>query len=216
MSEKCQFPLEDDAKYTIVDEPTHADDAGSKHAIDIVCKPGSKVVADSTGTVVRAYGDSTTMLKGSDYDELIKPENVEKLEALMFATPNMRRVGDMVEVSLEGKTQTITADAFSRMTQKMKMGIYISLITNAIVLEHEGGIFSSYAHIGNVSVKKGDRVEQGQVIAETARTGCMDSDHLHYQRWKLDGEVPATVPVEFERDTINQQVRDAIAIYRKQ
>jgi murein DD-endopeptidase MepM/ murein hydrolase activator NlpD len=71
---------------------------------------------------------------------------------------------------------------------------------NYIIIEHAGGEFSFYAHLafGQVRVKKGDAVVQGQHIAGVGGTGEMPAVHLHFQ--VSDGPFATrsrTLPVQF-------------------
>jgi murein DD-endopeptidase MepM/ murein hydrolase activator NlpD len=54
---------------------------------------------------------------------------------------------------------------------------------NYIVIRHSDNEYSMYAHLkkGNMKVKKGDVVKQGQVIASVGNTGSSTEPHLHFQ-----------------------------------
>ncbi len=53
---------------------------------------------------------------------------------------------------------------------------------NSIIIDHEDGEFSIYAHLkhGSLLVKAGDKVEPGQQIALTGNSGNSPFAHLHY------------------------------------
>ena len=46
---------------------------------------------------------------------------------------------------------------------------------------------SRYLHLSEIFVKKGDRVEQGQVIGKVGCTGQCKTAHVHYALMRLDG-----------------------------
>ena len=52
---------------------------------------------------------------------------------------------------------------------------------NLILVRHDGGIVTVYAHNRRNLVKEGDRVTQGQVIAEVGHTGRTSGNHLHFE-----------------------------------
>ena len=60
---------------------------------------------------------------------------------------------------------------------------YLELFGNYVVIRHEGGEFSTYAHLrtGSVRVKKDDVVKRGQVIGQLGHSGNSTSPHLHFQ-----------------------------------
>lgn len=50
---------------------------------------------------------------------------------------------------------------------------------NYIVIDHEGGLKTTYGHNSSLAVKKGDSVTQGQVIAYAGSTGQSTGPHCH-------------------------------------
>ncbi len=52
---------------------------------------------------------------------------------------------------------------------------------NIIVINHGGGIETAYAHNNRNMVKKGQRVNQGQVVATVGRSGNATGYHLHFE-----------------------------------
>ena len=56
------------------------------------------------------------------------------------------------------------------------LGIY----GNSVIIDHGFGLFTMYSHMSSITVKKGDKVQQKQVIGKTGETGLATGDHLHY------------------------------------
>lgn len=50
-----------------------------------------------------------------------------------------------------------------------------------VVLKHESGFYTVYAHHSKNLVKMGNRVQQGQVIAYSGKTGRTFGAHLHFE-----------------------------------
>ena len=58
-----------------------------------------------------------------------------------------------------------------------KVGDHYSLV---IYIDHENGIETYYAHNSAILVSRGDRVFQGQHIAEAGNTGHSFGSHIHF------------------------------------
>jgi len=52
---------------------------------------------------------------------------------------------------------------------------------NFVLIDHGNGYTSSFSHLDKYLVKKGDRVERGQVIGLVGNTGRSTGTHLHYE-----------------------------------
>ncbi|WP_112664231.1 M23 family metallopeptidase [Microvirga flavescens] len=52
---------------------------------------------------------------------------------------------------------------------------------NLVLIRHENGYVSAYAHNGALSVKRGEAVKRGQVIATSGQTGNVTSPQLHFE-----------------------------------
>ena len=50
-----------------------------------------------------------------------------------------------------------------------------------IRIKHRYGIMTTYGHLAKIKVKKGDIVNEGQVIGKMGRTGRVNGAHLHYE-----------------------------------
>jgi murein DD-endopeptidase MepM/ murein hydrolase activator NlpD len=67
---------------------------------------------------------------------------------------------------------------------------------NVIMLNHQGGISTRYAHLSSFApgLHKGERVHQGDVIGHVGQTGWATGPHLHYE-FRINNQVrnPLTV-----------------------
>ena len=50
-----------------------------------------------------------------------------------------------------------------------------------IRIRHDYGIMTTYGHLAKISVRRGDLVNEGQVIGKMGRTGKVKGAHLHYE-----------------------------------
>ena len=60
---------------------------------------------------------------------------------------------------------------------KFDNGIYV-------IINHNNGFFSLYAHLSGYTVREGQQVTKGQVIGTMGKTGFATGVHLHYAIWQ--------------------------------
>jgi len=80
-------------------------------------------------------------------------------------------------------------------------GSKISGYGKMTIIKHSSDLYTVYAHAQKLHVKKGDRVDQGQVIAQVGNTGRSSGPHLHFEIRK--NEVPID-PLKFLNVQSNQ------------
>ncbi len=76
---------------------------------------------------------------------------------------------------------------------------------NVVVLKHENGISTVYGHLSRAAegLRKGIRVEQGEIIGFVGMTGLATGPHLHYEflvgkvhRDPMTVSLPSSIPIE--------------------
>jgi murein DD-endopeptidase MepM/ murein hydrolase activator NlpD len=65
---------------------------------------------------------------------------------------------------------------------------------NLVLVRHQSGYVTAYAHASELMVKRGDTVKRGQIIARSGQTGNVNAPQLHFEIRK--GKVPVD-PVQF-------------------
>jgi murein DD-endopeptidase MepM/ murein hydrolase activator NlpD len=73
--------------------------------------------------------------------------------------------------------QEVPAAASGRVVDAGDRGPY----GTTVVIEHEGGVRTRYAHLSATTVGVGDRVLQGQGIGRVGQTGRATGPHLHFE-----------------------------------
>lgn len=76
---------------------------------------------------------------------------------------------------------------------------------NVVVVNHADRFITIYAHCDTTTVRRGDRVRQGQTIATVGSTGWSTNAHLHYEV-RSDLETPGTyAPIDPRIYILNHQ-----------
>lgn len=68
----------------------------------------------------------------------------------------------------------------------VKKAEYSGNYGNLVIIEHENGVATYYAHCSAIYVEKGQEVSQGEVIAAVGSTGNSTGPHLHFEI-RVDG-----------------------------
>lgn len=63
----------------------------------------------------------------------------------------------------------------------VKMGSYNGGYGNMIIISHEGGVQTLYAHLKESYITQGQSVTQGQTIGEVGNSGRSTGPHLHFE-----------------------------------
>jgi murein DD-endopeptidase MepM/ murein hydrolase activator NlpD len=81
-------------------------------------------------------------------------------------------------IDMEAPSGTsVLATASGEVTFSGRYGAY----GNVIVVDHDNGYETAYAHLKQCFAKKGDKVQCGQVIGQVGITGNATAYHLHYE-----------------------------------
>jgi len=68
---------------------------------------------------------------------------------------------------------------------------------NMVLMRHEGGYVTAYAHNSELLVQKGDKVRRGQVIAKSGSSGNVSSPQLHFELRKGQTPIDPTRYLDF-------------------
>lgn len=114
-----------------------------------------------------------------------------------------------IDISVPSGTEILAA-----MSGKVVGGGYSGSSGNYLVVDHGGGITTTYKHLSKALAKVGDIVSGGQKIALSGNSGITTGPHLHFEVRK-DGQ--AIDPLTFDgsgltgiTDLLNQVDTDGI------
>lgn len=89
---------------------------------------------------------------------------------------------------------------------------------NYVKIRHNGTYTTQYLHMRKILVKKGEAVQQGQVIGEVGSTGLATGPHVCYRFWKngvqvdhLKEELPNTAALDASLMPAFERKRDSIS-----
>lgn len=129
----------------------------------------------------RVFANPST-LKLETFKEMIK-EIIDEKYHLIFGNPVLSCADG--EVVMEFNYQK---DDYNSILHLLWNKILPNALTNFtalgnfIIIKHDDFTYSTYAHLKNnsIKVKRGDKVDRGQKIAEVGNTGNSISSHLHF------------------------------------
>ena len=91
--------------------------------------------------------------------------------------PRRRRIHQGTDIDLEtGDPIYATFDGRVRHTTYIARGY-----GNLVIIRHDNGLETFYAHLSEINVKPGEWVTAGQVIGKGGNTGRSTGSHLHYE-----------------------------------
>lgn len=91
--------------------------------------------------------------------------------------------------ALEGTEVHVTGDGVVEKVQKDKTGYGYHIVVN-----HDFGYKTLYAHLSEIDVQRGEQVSRGQTIGKSGNTGTSTAPHLHYEVILNDAKIN---PVHF-------------------
>ncbi|MDR1982247.1 MAG: M23 family metallopeptidase [Holosporaceae bacterium] len=52
---------------------------------------------------------------------------------------------------------------------------------NTVIVQHDNGLITSYAHLNNINVKNGAKINSGDIIGSVGKTGDVTESQLHFE-----------------------------------
>lgn len=60
---------------------------------------------------------------------------------------------------------------------------YLRWFGTTMLIEHDAGYYTVYAHLGDIWVNEGEKVEAGRVIGTVGTSGAVETPRLHFEVW---------------------------------
>ncbi|PTQ56255.1 MAG: metalloendopeptidase [Candidatus Carbobacillus altaicus] len=145
----------------------------------------------------KAYVDGADVLPSKEMLEIVEafynPDHLDALEKLTWPVPDHTSIsspfgmrfhpikhvmslhtgidipapqGVPVQAILEGKVESVG---------------FLGGYGLVVLIDHQNGLKSLYAHLSSAEVKQGDRVEEGDTIGKIGSTGMSTGPHLHFE-----------------------------------
>lgn len=83
---------------------------------------------------------------------------------------------------------------------------------NFVELDHDGPYSTSYSHLSVISVKRGQRISQGDVVGKVGATGLATGPHLHYQ-FMVNGKFVNPMTVDLPNSSSGEIPEDEKAAF---
>ncbi len=76
---------------------------------------------------------------------------------------------------------------------------FVNKYTNRVYIAHSDGSYGEYGHLDkNVPVKKGQKINVGEIIGYVGMTGLTTEPHLHFNVFKVRKGKGESIPIQFK------------------
>ena len=89
-------------------------------------------------------------------------------------------------------------EIFAPMSGKVVMAEEHFYAGNKIILDHGGGLFTTYSHLDQFIVEEGEIVEQGVIIGFVGMTGRVTGPHLHWEVYLNEERINPELLIDLE------------------
>lgn len=156
---------------------------GVRESENIVSKT---VILKSTAEILEV---GTKQIMGIGSGILATPVSVGRISSEFGARGDRRTAHKGVDIACTSGTPVAAADEGICVTAE-----YRNDYGNLIILDHQNGFKTYYAHLSRIDTTVGEIVEKGQIIGETGNTGISTGPHIHFE--VRENDVPCD-PSEF-------------------
>lgn len=132
-------------------------------------------VVNTSSTISRPYTDTSVTVKKSYYDYKGEAESQER--SLIFYE------GTYMQSSGVAYSKGEAFDVVSILDGTVKEVKEDTTLGNVVTIDHENGITSVYQSVSDISVKAGDKVTSGEIIAKSSTSNISTEleNHLYFE-----------------------------------
>lgn len=142
-----------------------------------------------------------------DLRNYVMPTSNTKITDVFGYRPNRRRVHQGLDVKVQtGDTIYAAFDGKVRITAYQRRGY-----GNYVVIRHNNGIETLYAHLSKKLVENNHNVRAGDPIGLGGNTGRSSGSHLHFETLLMGKSIDPALMFDFK----NQKVTGEYYVYRK-
>jgi murein DD-endopeptidase MepM/ murein hydrolase activator NlpD len=159
----------------------------------------AKTLLAMIGSPENTFGVLSTVLDTLERRLRVVGSDFSRVEALANATPSIWPAVGWLTDSFGSRTNPVTGQhashegldisgdrgdpVFAAAQGTVQSAGWSGDFGNLIVVTHEFGLVTRYAHLSKIVVKPGDFVSRGQAIGQVGSTGRSTGPHLHYEVW---------------------------------
>jgi murein DD-endopeptidase MepM/ murein hydrolase activator NlpD len=159
----------------------------------------AKTLLTMMGSPESTFGVLRTLLDSLEARLRVAGSNVTRVEALANATPSIWPAVGWLTDRFGGRTNPVTGQpsthegldisgdrgdpVFAAAEGTVQSAGWAGDYGNLVVVTHDFGLVTRYAHLSKILVKPGDVVRRGQTIGQIGSTGRSTGPHLHYEVW---------------------------------
>jgi len=157
----------------------------------------STVVSSLTGSPEDTFGVLKTVLQGLESRLVYVRRDVERQEQLAAATPSIWPAHGWLTGVFGGRPDPFTGErgfhqgldistekgspVYATADGRVETAGYAGDYGNMVVIRHDFGLSTRYAHLSAFNVKPGTAVNRGDIIGYVGSTGRSTGAHLHYE-----------------------------------
>lgn len=169
------------------------------------------VVRQQGGQKYIVLGNTTNIIENITYNVIYHAEGGNKISGFRWplkvkgrlSSPfgfrihpitHRRKMHTGIDLAVPAGTPVVASKAGTvRLTQSIKTGY-----GKNIIVDHEDGFSTRYAHLKTINCKQGQKVSQGQQIGTVNSTGSSTGNHLHFEVRKFNAHLN---PLNFTNDS---------------